>query len=196
MDKIATPQELVAQIRQLLAYAQSERPSRQKLAGSLQELANRVATNPLRGPDPTPDQIQESRKIIEKLKTRGYAPRSYSGRGMYGANCVGVTVSQSDAKQVKRLFGGASTDSMGMDVIVYWRQFPWPPGLRDTKKFENPEAVSTYLVTVRRDSWGEHTFQVESDSIEGAKEEALDMAGDHVFSEYDADYAVARVVQE
>ncbi len=42
MDKIASPQELASQLRHLLAYAQSPKPSRVKLAADLKRLARQV----------------------------------------------------------------------------------------------------------------------------------------------------------
>ena len=44
MDKIASPDELQSELRRLLAYAESESPSRVKLAEGLDVLANRVKT--------------------------------------------------------------------------------------------------------------------------------------------------------
>jgi hypothetical protein len=46
MDKIASPQELVKELRSLLAYSESESPSREKLASDLQALADRTAAAP------------------------------------------------------------------------------------------------------------------------------------------------------
>ena len=43
MDKIASPNELTAEIRSLLAYAEGKEPSRERLAAGLSELAARVA---------------------------------------------------------------------------------------------------------------------------------------------------------
>lgn len=43
MDKIASPDELQAELRKLLAYAESENPSREKLAADLNALSSRVA---------------------------------------------------------------------------------------------------------------------------------------------------------
>jgi seryl-tRNA synthetase len=43
MNRIATTQELQAEIKNLLAYAQSKKPSREKLAADLTALAARVA---------------------------------------------------------------------------------------------------------------------------------------------------------
>ena len=45
MDKIASPEELTAEIRRLLAYAEGKEPSREKLAAGLSALAGRVATD-------------------------------------------------------------------------------------------------------------------------------------------------------
>jgi hypothetical protein len=43
MDKIASPAELTAELRRLLAYAGGREPSRAKVAESLHELADRLA---------------------------------------------------------------------------------------------------------------------------------------------------------
>lgn len=43
MNRIASPQDLQAEVHRLLAYSQSPKPSREKLASELRELANRVA---------------------------------------------------------------------------------------------------------------------------------------------------------
>ena len=43
MDKIASPQDLHVELQRLLAYAQSVKPSREKLASDLRELASRLA---------------------------------------------------------------------------------------------------------------------------------------------------------
>jgi hypothetical protein len=42
MDKIASPQDLQAELRRLLAYTQTEKPSREKLAAEMRELAARI----------------------------------------------------------------------------------------------------------------------------------------------------------
>lgn len=46
MRKIATTTELQTEIRRLISYAQSDRPSRVKLAGALGALSKRVAAGP------------------------------------------------------------------------------------------------------------------------------------------------------
>lgn len=81
-------------------------------------------------------------KAITKLESMGFAPRSYSGRGMYGATCVAVVLDRGEATKaisLKRLFGGPHTDSMGMGTVYYWRSLPWPPGREDSPEKEEPE---------------------------------------------------------
>ena len=46
MDKIASPTELQQELRKLLAYAESDTPSREKLASGISGLADRVAGMP------------------------------------------------------------------------------------------------------------------------------------------------------
>lgn len=68
----------------------------------------------------------------EQLKTAitqgGYEPRTYSGRGMFGAQCVGVNLeSQEDLVGIGAALGKAGLevgtpllDSMGLGVVAYW----------------------------------------------------------------------------
>lgn len=75
-------------------------------------------------------------------------PRSYSGRGMYGARCISVTTHQSEAEVVLSViaqlrislapdaddhFGamidllkGTRSDSMGRERVYYWPSVAWP----------------------------------------------------------------------
>lgn len=69
------------------------------------------------------------------------APRSYSGRGMFGANCIGVDLADhSEIFKVGALLGSllagqdefdvrelsrSATDSMGRGVILYWPGLSW-----------------------------------------------------------------------
>ncbi len=91
------------------------------------------------------------KEIIEAIKDAGYEPESYSGRGMYGKRCVGVTCenpvstcieivqalamsSFNDADEFEtvkfdefcHLLSDVKTDSMGMSTIVYWPNIPAP----------------------------------------------------------------------
>ena len=49
MKKIASPAELQTELRRLLAYSQSEKPSRAKLAAEMRKLADRVAADRVAG---------------------------------------------------------------------------------------------------------------------------------------------------
>lgn len=66
------------------------------------------------------------RRIITKLQRHGHAPHSYSGRGMFGAECVAITLDHRD-ESVRRLTGSVPRwDSMGRQVVAYWPDLPWP----------------------------------------------------------------------
>ena len=77
---------------------------------------------------------------FETLKTMiedaGYHPYSYSGRGMYGAKCIGVTLSEfkhlsdiilqcNDVAAAADLIDTVSHDSMGRDMVFYWEEIEW-----------------------------------------------------------------------
>ncbi len=74
---------------------------------------------------------------INALRNEGHAPRAYSGRGMFGKQCVAITVADwalaamdlSDSslpKGGKTLLRDARTDSMGKQTVVYWPDMEWP----------------------------------------------------------------------
>ncbi|MHB8407832.1 MAG: hypothetical protein ACYDHY_06915 [Acidiferrobacterales bacterium] len=78
--------------------------------------------------------------LQEIIEEAGYETRSYSGRGMYGRSCLGVTIdrdhdlmdfiadvlehaSESEDISLSELadsFRGAKTDSMGLGTILYF----------------------------------------------------------------------------
>ena len=79
--------------------------------------------------------------IIDFCDEYDYSFRdSYSGRGMYGRNCVGVVGSSvletigdlleylnenyefDMSDLIEMLLKGANTDSMGLGTIIYWQQ--------------------------------------------------------------------------
>ncbi len=83
--------------------------------------------------------------LQEMLEEFGIETRSYSGRGMYGKECLGVdigrgglgefisnvieaTQSQVGAENIDDIseaFRGMSTDSMGLGMIVYFPSVPY-----------------------------------------------------------------------
>ena len=78
----------------------------------------------------------KAEKLIDIIEMAGYETRTYSGRGMYGKQCVGFVVSSDGIieavaeimidedvetqRQLLGLFRTAQTDSMGMNTIVYF----------------------------------------------------------------------------
>ena len=68
----------------------------------------------------------------------GNEARSYSGRGMYGKQCVSVDLdSDGDLWDLAVALarrgiepGGPSTDSMGRGIVAYWPRIAWPEGRR------------------------------------------------------------------
>ncbi len=75
-----------------------------------------------------------SNVLLKELaqEVEGNARADYSGRGMYGDNCVGIVVSDllelgaalsrivEDEELRDELISNSRTDSMGYDTIVYW----------------------------------------------------------------------------
>jgi hypothetical protein len=104
----------------------------------------------------------DASKLIEALEDAGYEPRSYSGRGMYGRECVGVVTSGASfrlgaevAKSAAYLADdeeeaqavlcdlaelSVATDAMGFDTIVYFPGVDWPEGL--SREDEEDEAAA------------------------------------------------------
>ena len=78
--------------------------------------------------------------LQELIEDLGYETRSYSGRGMYGRECLGVTVdnpiffalelgqeigANEDCGNWGKNLPRISWDSMGLDYIVYFPNVPY-----------------------------------------------------------------------
>lgn len=67
--------------------------------------------------------------LIEALDNAGYDHRAYSGRAMYGKQCVGVNLENDiDLWRLARdlidlEIGPPKTDSMGLGIIAYWPRY-------------------------------------------------------------------------
>lgn len=81
-----------------------------------------------------------SKQFIEMLNDAGYDTRSYSGRGMYGKQCVAITTDdnpmyiaaclmhmQDDHVQddLLQILGRAQSDSMGCSTVHYFPRMEW-----------------------------------------------------------------------
>ncbi len=74
-------------------------------------------------------------ELIEALEDAGfYDHRPYSGRGMFGAECVGLDLEgEGDLWNVAYALGKSGADikaprvdSMGRGIIAYWPSVKWP----------------------------------------------------------------------
>lgn len=83
-----------------------------------------------------PKDEKQVKGLIEALESYGYDPQSYSGRGMYGKECVSVH-DGSIWDIAKDLFSegedGAFNslpeprqDQLGLGVVLYWPSYEWP----------------------------------------------------------------------
>lgn len=87
----------------------------------------------------------EFKELCDILFDAGQEIRNYSGRGMNGAECLGITtddnpldvvleiissavdneLSRSVIKELCGQLQGAKTDSMGRGTIIYWPRIEW-----------------------------------------------------------------------
>lgn len=87
----------------------------------------------------------DAKKLIEVIESANYEARSYSGRGMYGRECVGIELRQGTSQfgvgvavaNMALTLGyedlaedlmdlRVASDSMGLDTIVYFPNVAWP----------------------------------------------------------------------
>jgi hypothetical protein len=67
-----------------------------------------------------------TKALITRLLNAGYRVRSYSGRGMFGKECVGVSLERGQELTVN--VKAASFDQLGMGQIAYFRGYEFPEG--------------------------------------------------------------------
>lgn len=73
--------------------------------------------------------MTKQEKVAELAERIGGRVRSYSGRGMFGRECMGVTCDDADEAIMEcgRLrLPKPSVDSMGLAAIVYWPSIDVP----------------------------------------------------------------------
>lgn len=96
MDKLASPAQLVSELRTLLAYAESPNPSRAKLASGLESLANRTAKAPQL---PGSKEIDEAISLLIKGLTLSFPTVSKSEIREEANSAVDLAVRQSRKNQ-------------------------------------------------------------------------------------------------
>lgn len=83
-----------------------------------------------------------SEQLIDAVECAGYDVRSYSGRGMYGSQCVAFTTDDNEAYAAAQIVGsiedsdereamitvfrGVRSDSMGRSTVIYFPRMVWP----------------------------------------------------------------------
>jgi hypothetical protein len=82
----------------------------------------------------------DSQQIVEALENAGYEPHAYSGRGMYGRQCVAVDVEYlGDGFALGFALGAdhqaspgtPDSDAMGKGFVLYWPNLEWPKETRE-----------------------------------------------------------------
>jgi hypothetical protein len=84
---------------------------------------------------------ERSQQLVDILRRAGHEPYAYSGRGMYGKECIAVDIAgrvldfaadvfdaidDADGEgisPVSKAFRSACTDSMGTSTVVYFPKF-------------------------------------------------------------------------
>jgi len=119
MNKIASPQDLQAELRRLLAYAQTEKPSREKLAAEMRGLANRVAADVRLGSDV--DELDAIR-VAERIKQGIHGGRAEAKDFLFA-------VKRGDPKDIRTtaeaLYAVASNSQRTAEMLGRW----WEPSV-------------------------------------------------------------------
>ena len=92
----------------------------------------------LREENKMPKDKEQVERFIETLESEGFEPRSYSGRGMYGKECVSVSGDDVSVWNVARALWydrdgdqqlnvpEPRQDQLGLGIVLYWPSFEWP----------------------------------------------------------------------
>ena len=94
----------------------------------------------------------QAEALIDALEEAGCAPRAYSGRFMYGAQCVAfrtddlyrdiaaiavtLMTREVDGDAIIELFGGLRSDHLGRSTIAYFPHIAWP--MERVEEIEQP----------------------------------------------------------
>lgn len=91
-------------------------------------------------------------ELVKIIADAGYTARSYSGRGMYGNECLGVSCDSpeefrmdvldsvegtDDYAEVSRVMRGMRTDSLGRRYIAYFPGVEWEEDRGDDGDFDD-----------------------------------------------------------
>lgn len=77
--------------------------------------------------------MSDNSEIIDALEELGHAPFAYSGRSMHGKQCAAIEL-EGDGDLWELAYqlgvrgidiGKPSTDSLGKNMVAYWRSAKW-----------------------------------------------------------------------
>ena len=87
---------------------------------------------------------EQVKRFIEALRDAGFIPTAYSGRSMFGKQCVSVSTDEDSedvsAWNVARALWYQTDedeelnipeprqDSLGLGIVLYWPSYEWPQG--------------------------------------------------------------------
>ncbi len=74
-----------------------------------------------------------SETLIRKLEAAGFEPHSYSGRAMFGRQCVAVSGGGMFVWPATAVLRGWRQDSMGRGAVIYWPEVAWPGEIDDAE---------------------------------------------------------------
>jgi hypothetical protein len=82
-----------------------------------------------------------TKEFYDLLCDRGANVYAYSGRAMFGRQCIGITIgynpyafmaecvacleTDEDREDIIRIFSYTKTDSLGLGSIIYWPNMEW-----------------------------------------------------------------------
>ncbi len=81
-----------------------------------------------------PKTEQKTKEFIEALENADFYPCAYSGRGMFGKECVCLKGDGISVWDVARALPEdmdvpePRTDMLGLGMVIYWPQYEWPKG--------------------------------------------------------------------
>lgn len=129
-----------------------------------------------------------SERAIAKLTAAGHKPFSYSGRGMFGAECVAI--SAPDRAYAPRKLDGVTPryDSLGKGLVAYWPHLPWPPAASEPTE---PKVVVVEEPASKPAPSTKRTFMVTFEVDGSDAEEAI-----HIIDDLLYDGAIQELIAE
>jgi hypothetical protein len=77
----------------------------------------------------------QSHALCQMIREAGYEPMKYSGRGMYGKECVAFTAPSAQEGIMHVAYEAGKSrmgrppipriDQLGMEEVIYWPSSPW-----------------------------------------------------------------------